>query len=72
MLFMEYPKHLQNALRKYAIILIEYKKIHLGASILACFWALEPVRGRLGDHPGMGTLKTSKKPLGNPPLGAYL
>ena len=57
MLFMEYPKHLQNVFRKYDIIMIKYQKIHFGASILACFWALEPVRGRLGDHPGMGTLK---------------
>ena len=37
MLFMEFTKHLQNALRKYAIILSKYKKITLGASILACF-----------------------------------
>ena len=40
--------------------MIKYKKIHLGASILACFWALEPVRGRLGDHPGMRTPKSRK------------
>ena len=43
--------------------MIKHLQIHLGISILACFWALEPVRGRLGDHPGMGTLKTTKKTL---------
>ena len=61
MLFMEYLKYLQNVFRKYDIIMIKYQKIHLGASMLARFWALEPVRGRLGDHPGMGIQKNTKK-----------
>ena len=56
-LFMEYTKHLQNVSKEYEIIVIKYQNIHLKASILTRFWALEPVRGRLGDHPGMGTLK---------------
>ncbi len=60
---MEYTKHLQNVFRKYDIIMIKCLKILLEVSILACFWALEPVRGQLGDHPGMGTLKTTKKSL---------
>ena len=68
MLFMEYPKHLQNVFRKYDIIMIKYQKIHLGASILACFWALEPVRERLGDHPGMGIPKSTKRSR----LGTFL
>ena len=69
MLFMEYTKHLQNASRKYDIIMIKYQKIHLGASILACFWALEPARGASWDG-------DPKKPqtitFGDPPFGAYL
>ena len=43
--------------------MMKYVEIHLGVSILTCFWALEHVRRRLGDHPGMGTLKTTKKTL---------
>ena len=60
---MEYTKHLQNVSKEYELIVIKYHKIHLRASILTCFWALEPVRGRLGDHPGMGTQKHTKKSL---------
>ena len=60
---MEYMKHLQNPSRKYNIMMIKYQKIHLGASISACFWALEPARGRPGDHLGMGTLKNLKQSL---------
>ena len=63
MLFTQYTKHLQKAFRKYDIIMIKYLEILLGVSILACFWALEPVRGRLGGHPGMGTQKNTNKSL---------
>ncbi len=60
---MEYTKHLQHVSNEYEIVVIKYQKIHLKASVLTRFWALEPVRGRLGDHPGMGTLKAMEKPL---------
>jgi len=60
---MEYMTHLQNVSKGYEIIVMKYEKIHLRTSILTCFWALEPVRGRFGDHPGLGTLKTIKKLL---------
>ena len=60
---MEYTKHLPNVSKEYEIIVIKYPEIHLQASILTCFWALEPAWGRLGAHPGMGTLKTMKKSL---------
>ena len=43
--------------------MIKHQKILLGVSIVACFWALEPVRGHLGDHPGMAALKTTTKSL---------
>jgi len=74
MLFMEYTKHLQHVSNEYELIVIKYQEIHLRTSILICFGALEPVWGRLGNHPGMGTLKTSKTniTLGNPPFGTYL
>jgi hypothetical protein len=54
-------KHLQNASKEYGMIKAKQQTILSKASILTCFWALEPVRWRLGDHLGMGTLKTSKK-----------
>ena len=60
---MVYSKHFENVSNKYEIMLIKTQKIHLWALILMCFWALGPVRGRLGDHPGMGTLKTTKRSL---------
>ena len=60
---MVYSKHLKSTPKKYEIIVIKWQQIHLVASILACFCTLEPVQGRLGDHPGMGTQKTTKKQL---------
>ena len=69
---MEYTKHLQHVSKEYEIIVITYQKIPLEACILTRFWALEPVRGRLGDHPGMGTLKNTKNTtLGISPFGAH-
>ena len=62
-LFMVYSKHYTNVAKEYEIIGTKQQKIHLGASILTCLWALEPVRGRLGDHTGMGTQKITKKSL---------
>ena len=55
--------HLQNASKEYEILETKQQRILFKASILTCFWALEPVWGRLGDHPGMGTLKVTKKTL---------
>ena len=72
MWFMEYTKHLENVSRKHYTIIVKYQKIHLGASILTCFWALEPVRGRPGDHPGLGTLKNTKKLLWGPLLWEHI
>ena len=60
---MEFTKHLQNVSNEYEICVLKSKKINLRASILTWFWALEPVQGRLGAHPEMGTLKTTKKQL---------
>ena len=60
---MKYAKHLQNVSKEYEILVTKQQRIHLRASILTCFWALEPVRGRPGDHPGLGTLKITKKSL---------
>jgi len=60
---MEYTKHLENVSRKDDTIIVKHQKIHLGASILTRFWALDPARGRPGDHPGLGTLKITKKTL---------
>ena len=59
----EYTKHFQNVSKEYETLVTKQHKIHLRASILICFWAFEPVRGCPGDHPGMGTLKNTQKPL---------
>ena len=55
--------HFQNASKEYEMLEKKHQKILVEVTILTCFWALEPVCGRLGDHPGMGILKNSKKPI---------
>ena len=69
---MEYTKHLPNVSKEYEIIVIKSPEIHLQASILTCFWALEPAWGRLGVHPGMGSLKTTKTTLLGTVLWHYI
>jgi len=51
-------ENLQHVSKEYELVVLKYLELHLRASISTCFGALEPVWGRLGDHPGMGTLKT--------------
>jgi len=60
---MKYAKHLQNVSKEYEILVTKQQRIHLRTSILTWVSALEPVRGRPGDHPGLGTLKITKKSL---------
>ncbi len=70
---MEYTKHLPNVSEEYEIIVIKYPKIHLQASILACCFALEPVRGRFGAPSWDGIPKTHKQiTFWDPPFGTYL
>ena len=61
---MEYITHPHMLSKECEIAVMKYQVIHLRASLLTCVWALEPVRTRLGDHPGMGTLKRQKDNFG--------
>ena len=48
---MEYVTNMHRICMEYVWKIMEYAwKIHLGALIFTCFWALGPVRGRLGGH----------------------
>ena len=60
---MEHTKYFQSGSKEGEGRVLKYQKIHVQASILRCFWAWEPPRGRPGDHAGMGTPKITKKTL---------
>ena len=58
-----WTKNLQHVSKEYEIIVLKYLEFHLRASISTCFWALEPIRGRPGDHAGMATKRITKTTL---------
>ena len=67
-LFMEHTKYFRSVSKEGESMVLKEKKMHVWGSILSCFWAWEPPRGRPGNHAEIKTPKKQEKTLFQEPF----